>query len=111
MDQQDPQPVSGNPGWNLTPEFPTREEILASAQELADLPHNNINAPWPSKEAYLATQYAILRREATEGLRHAVNSFRSAPNIRDNDALCVYKKVSVLSLYQCSMGSADTAIR
>jgi hypothetical protein len=86
----------GHPGWELAPELPSSEEILASACEVGELPHNPVDETWPSKEAYLKTQYTLLRREGTEGLRHAVNSVRSKPDIRDNEAICVYKKVCAI---------------
>ena len=59
-----------------------------------DLPHNLEGTIWPSKAAYLSTQYTLLRREGIEGLRWVVNLFRLYPDIRDDKAICVYKKVS-----------------
>lgn len=83
----------GCPEWKLAPELPSGEEVLASAMEVSDLPHNHVGRLWISKDAYLETQYTLLRREGTEGLRHAVNAFRAQPDAGDNDAFCIYKKV------------------
>lgn len=63
--------------------------------DLEDLPHNLVGMPWISKEKYLETQYSLLRREGMECLRHAVNFFRARPEDKDNEILCVYKKVSI----------------
>ncbi|KAK0737368.1 P-loop containing nucleoside triphosphate hydrolase protein [Apiosordaria backusii] len=52
------------------PELPTPTEVLKMACD--DPPSNPVDCPWPSKDAYLAAQYGLVRFDAIEGLRFSV---------------------------------------
>lgn len=85
-------------GWLSKPELPTAEEIMARQSEIEQLPENPVDRPWASKDAYLATQYDILRFEATEGLRYSVRCFadhRPHEPMMDDDFTNIYTGVSL----------------
>jgi helicase required for RNAi-mediated heterochromatin assembly 1 len=58
-----------------------------------NLPHNIVDGPWPSKEAYLGAHYQILREDAIASLRRAVLEFKKCPLLVDDTEICVYKDV------------------
>ncbi|KAL1858077.1 hypothetical protein VTK73DRAFT_7960 [Phialemonium thermophilum] len=94
----------GPAAWNLCPEVPSGEEILAPPTEIEDLPKNPVGSVWGSKEEYLRTQYTLMRKEGTEGLRYAVNYCRRVPEAQDDADLCVYKRVHVLGYLMSKLG-------
>jgi len=75
-------------------DLPTADEILIPQNECEELPFNDVDRPWASKEAYLKAMYKILRREGVEGLRFSVNSFKSRPTMDDDKNTCIYTEVS-----------------
>ncbi|KAF9872164.1 dead box helicase [Colletotrichum karsti] len=80
-------------GWRSTSEIPLAEEVT---REVGILPKpNNLNAAYPSKDAYLEVQYSILRHEGVEPLRKAVQEYRSAPEMTESTETCVYTEVFV----------------
>lgn len=85
----------GNQSWKLLPETPTGLEIMVSQEDAEELPVNNVSGAWASKDAYLETQYRILRREGTEALRFVVNHYKSRKSPCDNEDTCIYSKVYV----------------
>ncbi|KAK0628320.1 P-loop containing nucleoside triphosphate hydrolase protein [Bombardia bombarda] len=86
-------------GWKSQPEMPSPEEILSSQTDVEGLPINPVDVPWETKDAYLAAQYQILRREAVEGLRFSVRSFITAcedgEEMADDDFTCIYTDVFI----------------
>jgi helicase required for RNAi-mediated heterochromatin assembly 1 len=66
---------------------------MVSQVDTEELPVNNVDGVWPSKDAYLETQYRILRREGTEALRFVVNNYKSRKSPSDNEDICIYSKV------------------
>ncbi|KAK3330716.1 P-loop containing nucleoside triphosphate hydrolase protein [Apodospora peruviana] len=94
--------------WKSLPELPTAAEILMTQKESEGLPSNPVNKPWSSKEAYLAAQYQILRREGVEGLRFSVRSFIDAcskkQEMMDDQYTCVYPEVRVRSYLLSRLG-------
>jgi len=105
--------------WRNLPEIPSIAEICPPSKTLADvgdmntlqdknpvayqadplydhnLPHNIIDGPWPSKEAYLGAHYQIRREDAIAPLRRAVDEFKKCPTLADDSEICVYKDVSL----------------
>jgi helicase required for RNAi-mediated heterochromatin assembly 1 len=105
--------------WRNLPEIPTRAEIcppdkalVESADDIEEarnprnwnkyqeepsydqnLPHNIVDGPWPSKEAYLGAHYQILREDAIAPLRRAVAAFKKFPALEDDNETCVYTDV------------------
>lgn len=74
--------------WNKYQEEPSYDQ---------NLPHNIVDGPWPSKEAYLGANYQILREDAIAPLRRAVASFKKCPALEDDNEICVYTDVRTLS--------------
>jgi len=105
--------------WRNLPEVPSKAEICPSSRTTADiddinnaqdrnpvdyqsdslydpnLPHNIVEGPWPSKEAYLAAHHQILREDAIAPLRRAVAEFKKCPSLVDDSEICVYKDVRI----------------
>lgn len=81
--------------WKLFPELPSAAEILQPRR--SPLPENPVDTPWATKEAFLETQYRLLRCESTEGLRLSVRSFVEASFRRqelwDDEVTWVYNNV------------------
>ncbi|KAK3898073.1 P-loop containing nucleoside triphosphate hydrolase protein [Staphylotrichum tortipilum] len=99
-------PKGGN-GWQSKPEFPTPSEILAEQPNIEELPENPVDAPWASKDKYLAAQYKILRCEAVEGLRYSVRSFadhRRKDSMMDDDFTNIYTHVRIKEYVMSSLG-------
>lgn len=62
--------------------------------EAVDVPVNNIDGPWGSREEYLRTHYELLREDVVAPLRDAVGLVRKTPGMVDNELACIYDKVS-----------------
>ncbi|KAI9163727.1 Helicase required for RNAi-mediated heterochromatin assembly 1 [Paramyrothecium foliicola] len=80
--------------WRKFPEYPTASEILASKP--CPLPPNPVDQAYPNKDVYLETQYRLLRYEAVEPWRLAVQKFRDNPHMKEIDKVRIYTKVHVL---------------
>ena len=111
--------------WRNLPEVPSTAEICPPSRSLVDkgdvdeedrdkwnqyqndplydrtLPHNIVDGPWPSREAYLGAHYQILREDAIAPLRRAVESFKNCPSMVDDADICVYRDVSVSNMTNC----------
>jgi helicase required for RNAi-mediated heterochromatin assembly 1 len=81
------------------PELPSGIEIMVSQAGTERLPRNRIDTAWPSKDDYLETHYRLLRREGTEALRYAVNSYIASPASSDNEDMCIYTKVKAHTVH------------
>ncbi len=101
--------------WRNLPELPSKSEICPPNQKSKDaadtnqgrnlnmspmtpvydqnLPHNIVDGPWPSREAYLGAHYQILREDSIAPLRRAVSEFKKCPALVDDEDTCVYKDV------------------
>lgn len=109
--------------WRNLPEFPSKSEIcppnkiskgvadtnqegnlnmyqMASGYD-QNLPHNIVDGPWPSREAYVGAHYQILREDSIAPLRRAVSEFKKCPALIDDVDTCVYKDVRNLSEANC----------
>ena len=106
--------------WRNLPELPSKSEICPPSQKstgVADskqegnlkmsqmtpvcdqnLPHNIVDGPWPSREAYLGAHYQILREDSIAPLRRAVSEFKKCPALVDDVDTCVYKDVGNLAM-------------
>ncbi|KAK0632933.1 P-loop containing nucleoside triphosphate hydrolase protein, partial [Immersiella caudata] len=91
--------------WRLRPECPEPNEIVAEQTEHSRLPHNPVDRPWASEDDYFATQYQILRCEATEGLRYSVGSYqRLMGRPYDDDHTWIYPEVRVKAYLLSKLG-------
>lgn len=112
--------------WRNLPEIPSISEICPPSKTLVDitdtndtqdknpvgyqadplyernLPHNIIDGPWPSKEAYIGAHYQIRREDAIAPLRKVVEEFKKCPALEDDSNICVYKDVRLLEIVCCS---------
>lgn len=95
FDLQHARKHGGASDWKSLPELPTSFEILNPDPSTDDLPWFPVEHRWESKEEYLAPLYKILRFEGIEGLRYSVNTFKSTPNMNDDDNTCIYTKVRI----------------
>jgi helicase required for RNAi-mediated heterochromatin assembly 1 len=106
--------------WRNLPELPSKSEICPPNQQskvMADtnqegnlkmsqmipvydqnLPHNIVDGPWPSREAYVGAHYQILREDSIAPLRRAVLEFKKFPALADDLDTCVYKDVRTLAV-------------
>lgn len=66
---------------------------MVSQNDAEELPHNQVDSVWPSKNAYLGAHYRLVRREGTEALRYAVNKYKSNTAASDDEDMCIYTKV------------------
>ena len=104
--------VTQSEDWRNLPEVPTKSEILDKEDEHEnkdffeewnayqkdplydlELPHNIVKGPWPSKEAYIAAHYQILREDAIAGLRSSVKTFKRQPHMGDDSSTLIYTNV------------------
>ena len=84
-------PIVTTSAWADRPEIPRPSEIMPDDSSLGfksglemvrveeDLPRNIVEGPYASKEAYLRTQYELLREDALRPLRRAVEEVRRNP--------------------------------
>lgn len=104
--------------WLKMPVIPTAEEIAGAAigttVNIADVPvtrHgvpvNRIKGAWDSKEEYLESHYRLLREDAVEPLRSAVEEVRAYPDLLERDSqehAGIYENVCwSLSVCTCSL--------
>jgi helicase required for RNAi-mediated heterochromatin assembly 1 len=73
--------------WLLKREVPSTEEVLGASfeGENEEPPHNDVDKPWTSKEAYLKAQYGILREDMLRPIRLAIKNFRESPEMNDDN--------------------------
>jgi helicase required for RNAi-mediated heterochromatin assembly 1 len=118
--------------WRDLPEIPDKLEIMpqedvcdnndfffeeekwnayqTELEHSANLPHNIIKGPWPSKEEYIAAHYQILREDAIASLRSSVKYFKRIPDMFDDRFIHIYTDVGSnisqrLSRANCLPGS------
>ena len=121
--------------WRNLPEVPTQEEVMPTSnddhsdkarsepwdqyqQEHAiyepnhNLPHNIVDGPWPSKEAFVGAQYQILREDAIAGLRRSVANVKENPNMQDSKDTCIYDHVrSALFVQEVELTSHQVSFK
>ncbi|KAG0650451.1 Helicase required for RNAi-mediated heterochromatin assembly 1, partial [Hyphodiscus hymeniophilus] len=120
------QPTTVDEEWRDLPEIPKKSEILPEEAETIrndffveawdayqkeplydpNLPQNIINGPWPSKEAYIAAHYQIIREDAIAGLRNTVNGFKREPRMDDDNLTHVYTHVHFKGMVLSNSGPA-----
>ncbi|PVH72387.1 hypothetical protein DL98DRAFT_553156 [Cadophora sp. DSE1049] len=71
------------------------------------LPHNIIDGPWPSKEAYLGAHYQIIREDSIASLRNAVTEVQANPFMEDTGETCIYTDVTFIGLQLSRRGIAS----
>lgn len=104
--------------WRNLPEIPSSAEIKPAYKDptLIDeepeewnayqkdllyddkLPHNIIDGPWSSKEAYLGAHYQIIREDSIASLRNAVTEVQHNPSMNETGDTCIYTGVSIPQL-------------
>ncbi|KAK0656215.1 P-loop containing nucleoside triphosphate hydrolase protein [Cercophora newfieldiana] len=91
--------------WQFRAEHPEPDEIVAEQTDPRTLPNNPVDRPWESEDAYFATQYHILRCEATEGLRYSVGSYwKAMESPYDDDHTWIYPQVRVKAYLLSRLG-------
>ncbi|CAM1501532.1 Fc.00g035160.m01.CDS01 [Cosmosporella sp. VM-42] len=106
-EQLDPRAAGGQTqlcSWQLSPEFPTPEELMATAAP--PLPVVAPGEEFASKAEYLEMQYRLQRYEGTELLRNAINSYRKAPGQADGENAYIYTQVHVKGYVFARSGAA-----
>ncbi|CZS98291.1 uncharacterized protein RCO7_08942 [Rhynchosporium graminicola] len=116
--------------WRNLPEIPSSDEINPVAKEhqptttiqepeewnmyqretfLYDpkLPHNIVDKPWPSKEAYLGAHYQIIREDSIASLRTAVAEFKQTPSMDESSETRIYTSVTFIGLQLSRIGVAS----
>ncbi|KAH7390349.1 hypothetical protein BKA64DRAFT_757595 [Cadophora sp. MPI-SDFR-AT-0126] len=71
------------------------------------LPHNIIDGPWPSKEAYLGAHYQMIREDSIASLRNAVTEVQDNPSMEDTGETCIYTDVTFMGLQLSRRGIAS----
>ncbi|KAK4454712.1 P-loop containing nucleoside triphosphate hydrolase protein [Podospora aff. communis PSN243] len=91
--------------WQCKPENPEPSEIAAEQVDPRGLPENPVDQPWTSEDDYFATQYQLLRCEATEGLRYSVGSYRKCmERPYDVEHTWIYPEVRVKAYLLARLG-------
>ncbi|KAH7311881.1 P-loop containing nucleoside triphosphate hydrolase protein [Rhexocercosporidium sp. MPI-PUGE-AT-0058] len=86
------------------------EEWNAYQQDLLydeKLPHNIVDGPWPSKEAYLGAHYQIIREDSIAPLRSAVTEVQHTPSMDETDETRIYTGVTFIGLQLSRLGVAS----
>ncbi|KAG4433671.1 hypothetical protein IFR05_010839 [Cadophora sp. M221] len=71
------------------------------------LPHNIVDGPWPSKEAYLGAHYQIIREDSIAPLRTAVTEVQHTPSMDESDDTRIYTDVTFTGLQLSRIGVAS----
>lgn len=86
--------------WRRLPEIPSGAEInpgsIYGATYIEALPENIMNGPWGSKEAYIGSQYQLLRYDAIYPLLDSVRSYKENPGTSDLQTTSIYTNVRCL---------------
>lgn len=86
--------------WRRLPEIPSGREINPDPSNgtahTETLPENIKEGPWGSKEAYIGSQYQLLRYDATYPLRESIRSYKENPGTSDLPTTSIYTNVSCL---------------
>ncbi|KAH9218255.1 P-loop containing nucleoside triphosphate hydrolase protein [Leptodontidium sp. 2 PMI_412] len=113
--------------WRNLPEIPSSAEIKPAYKDptLIDeepeewnayqqdllyddkLPHNIIDGPWSSKEAYLGAHYQIIREDSIASLRNAVTEVQHNPSMDETGDTCIYTGVTFTGLQLSRIGVAS----
>jgi helicase required for RNAi-mediated heterochromatin assembly 1 len=91
--------------WQQLPEIPSGREMNSdssngASHNEANLPENIVNGPWGSKEAYIGTQYQLLRHDAMYPLQDSIRSYKANPGTADLPTTSIYTHVRYLKLFQ-----------
>jgi helicase required for RNAi-mediated heterochromatin assembly 1 len=79
--------ASSLPAWVRKPEIPDAQEIACLSVDGqvvpvdVELQPNQITGAYPSRNSYLETQYELLREDAVEPLRSAVDEVRQVAGL------------------------------
>ena len=83
--------------WRRLPEIPSGSEMNPDSSNGAThpetLPENITEGPWGSKEAYIGSQYQLLRYDATYPLRESIRSYKENPGTSDLPTTSIYTNV------------------
>lgn len=89
--------------WRQLPEIPSGKEMNLnfpnSAIQAETLPENILEGPWESKEAYIGSQYQLLRYDAINPLRDSIRSYKDNPETTDLPTTSIYTNVRCLYFY------------
>ncbi|TKA63203.1 hypothetical protein B0A55_11028, partial [Friedmanniomyces simplex] len=112
-------PIDGG-AWVSRPAVPSSAEILdtdivtTSSADVVEIVPNKPKGAWESKgyhqpQAYLSTQYELLREDAVQPLRLAVSRVRITPDGNEetfNGAVGIYEKVHICGMTCATRGIA-----
>lgn len=89
--------------WRLLPEIPSGREMNSESPSGTShtdiLPENIMEGPWGSKDAYIGSQYQLLRYDATYPLRDSIRSYKENPGTPDLPTTSIYTNVRHLCLF------------
>ncbi|KAK0279811.1 hypothetical protein LTR91_005563 [Friedmanniomyces endolithicus] len=107
-------PIHGG-AWLSRPAVPSSEEILdtdtasSNSADIVEIVPNKPQGAWESKEAYLSTQYELLREDALQPLRLAVARMRITPEGNEetfSGTIGIYDKVHICGVTCANRGIA-----
>ena len=105
--------TEGPSPWTNLPEFPVAAEVFDAGREHheedVELSPNIVVGPFPSKEEYLSTHYALLREDAISPLRDVISEVQNSPYILEEDSQNdshVYEKVYITGYTFANSGLA-----
>ena len=80
------------------PELPTSAELAPESDENGEepemtVPVNKIKGAWESRSEYLRAHYGLLREDAVNGLREAVQQVSEEPSMGEDRSIHIYEKV------------------
>ncbi|KFZ06707.1 hypothetical protein V501_07158 [Pseudogymnoascus sp. VKM F-4519 (FW-2642)] len=96
--------------WRRLPEIPSGTEInpdsTHGATHIEALPENIMNGPWGSKEAYIGSQYQLLRYDAIYPLLDSARSYKENPGTSDLQTTSIYTNVFIVGYTFANLGAA-----
>ncbi|OBT90772.1 hypothetical protein VE02_00589 [Pseudogymnoascus sp. 03VT05] len=96
--------------WRRLPEIPSGAEINPDSTHgvthTEALPENIMDGPWGSKEAYIGSQYQLLRYDAIYPLLDAIRSYKENPGTSDLQTTSIYTNVFIVGYTFANMGAA-----
>lgn len=89
--------------WLTAPELPTSAELapddngddgVGAGDSTMRIPINKIDGPWDNESEYLRSHYRLLREDAINSLRAAIEEVRDNPDMAESADIRIYDKVS-----------------
>ncbi|OBT70222.1 hypothetical protein VE03_00209 [Pseudogymnoascus sp. 23342-1-I1] len=96
--------------WRQLPEIPSGREMNPDSSNgpthPETLPENITEGPWGSKDAYIGSQYQLLRYDATYPLRDSIRFYKENPGTSDLPTTSIYTNVFIVGYTFANMGAA-----